>query len=288
MFADGLESDSDISDALSVVRQSLERTAKRGREAASEKAALLAAEAKRGRMEVLRNCHDLTTSMDAFKFRYTLTVDEFAAAKMTEIMSFLVEMFECVHYVCGFEDLNKYKEVAKPHIHLHYTTTLTDKVMRDRFKKWRKAQVPIDPRIRTDLYALTKTDDIKDPNGFYRYPLKQKHSGVPPQMYPPFGFNSKEQGDMANDQWERAAFNHLARRAKDDLKTTVLGRMTDEIETSGVVLTSVRDVGLWMSAYYTRNGMSACFKTISGYAATYAMTHGVITVEQWYDQKGCV
>jgi len=241
---------------------------------------------KADRISELRDTPDTVSTCLTYKFRYTLTADEFVYDTIPALMDHILTLFGAIHYVAALEEKNGFMEPTHPHVHVHFTSELKLENMRSGFKSWRHGLK--DFRKGTEMYAFKLEVDVIDSDRFFRYPLKQEHPNVDAIAAAPQGFDFGLQAYTAHDEWVREAEKKIAKRTKDALKTTVFGRMTVAIETEGVKFTTVSGIACWMFDYYAANGMAPCYQTISGYAALHARATNLITTQEWVEKKGCV
>lgn len=220
------------------------------------------------------------------KFRYTFPDDADIDELREEVGTYIAifsQMFEPQLLTAGFETLDKCGEATHPHIHMHFTTSLTLGTMRKRFQRYAKDAG--ETRKGNHFYSLRAEEDVIDTHRFFRYPFKQGARGTCLGRIEMHNESFSEEFDekieipLAIEEYERMVETNRKKIAK------MLGASTydkfvawiKERTTDGRSCRSIESVSMMISIFYADEGMAMNTATMAGYVRTYCVNEGIIS-----------
>jgi len=206
------------------------------------------------------------------KLRYTFfekqTTSDFAKLFKLDYLRHI----EPVHLVCGYETMNNRGELTHPHIHIHFSTDKNIAAIRKALTRmWAEAG---EDRKRAALYSLKLEEDVKDPNFFYRYPLKQGSLTFHEfNVYPP-DFDFTTQRLLAQEQWSQICEVNNAKALSDANKQSTYDKL--EVFLKEKSPTTKDTVLQLVLQYYKENRLAMNLATMSGYALTFCALNNLV------------
>ena len=184
-------------------------------------------------------------------------------------------------YILADEKLNKFGESA--HHHWHFTFISED--TKESLQRWIKRQyAKMEYICKGDkCYALTCCDEPKDLKRWYRYCMKEKY--IP--QYTKLTEWTKEELDAlelcAKDERKTTISLNLAKRAKQQNKTTMFDKLEKHLNSLKKELKTFRSINIEIIKYYVSQGHSLNVKTVDGYTNLYMIRKKLLTPEAFYD-----
>ena len=194
-------------------------------------------------------------------------------------------------YMTGLEKLNKFGEPCDEHFHLNAHFDPTD--LRDPLrsaKNWlRKKALESDFSLKGNkVWSCTIVDEPNDWERWIRYPLKEKpllplcHIGISEDYAPEGGIEQLARDAMI--ERKRGVELNVIKREKAMDKQSFKDKLFNFLDSQTWEPSDMDHQTIWcvILEFYTQQGKSVCFKTISGYTTLYQLYKGLLTTEQCY------
>lgn len=223
-----------------------------------------------------------------YKLRYTFNNDIQELDDKKEVINRLndfkhnelpewIAKLEMIDYLYGIEELDKFGDATKIHIHIHFTSDKDCGTIR----KWltRRWKEQGDDRTRAALYSLKQEEDVKENDRFFRYVLKQKSQ--PYKNFMGCGLikdltleKLNEMRLLAHEEWNTLVEVNRKKREKELKKDSTYDKICKYLEDKKI--SGQYDIATHILDFYMEEGMSINTNTIAGYVLTYGMINGYI------------
>lgn len=182
--------------------------------------------------------------------------------------------------IMGVETMNAYGEIIKRHLHYHFITNEKIETIRKRYVR----SYGDDARPN---YSLKLETDVKDPDRFFRYPLKQY---IPDKFLYSFrdridipeGFDVVLQNKLAYEEWNKGKQILTAKAVKNDSRLTVYERIIDKIEKEQKVFCDVNDIKFYILDYFMEEKLPPNKQKIVDMANGIAIAKKIISREEFF------
>ncbi len=184
-------------------------------------------------------------------------------------------------YILADEKLDKFGEPTHHHWHFNFISEDT----KESLQRWITRQYAKMEYIckGNASYALTAYDEPEDLKRWYRYCMKEKW--VP--QYTKLSEFDKEELDAlelcAKDERKTTISLNIAKRAKQQNKTTMFDKLEKHIDSLKKNLKTFRSINIEIIKYYVSQGHSLNVKTVDGYTNLYMIRKKLLSPEDFYD-----
>lgn len=194
--------------------------------------------------------------------------------------------------VIGIENMNKYGDVIKTHLHYNFQTTEKPDTIRKRIMRAFKR-----PK---GWYSLAQETDVLDMDRFFRYPTKQYEEYVFPKFqtelngvritlprsrFPlPADFDMVLQNKLAYEEWVQKRDFLRASRDKQHGKKSTFEKIMEEINAKNTTFTGEYEIYMYLLDYYEAHNLVVERFKIRNMIDTIALRTGLIDRRVFFER----